>query len=64
MSGISAVRVWRSDQHYFQLSLHSQSQLLTEKIKAVRRAGTVPLETIQRIEAGVPFFVGAWGAQK
>ncbi len=50
MSSISAVGVGRTDQHYFQLSLHSQSQLLREKIKEARTAGTVAPETIQRIE--------------
>ena len=50
MSSISAVGVGRTDEHYFQLSLHSQSQLLREKIKEARTAGTVAPETIQRIE--------------
>jgi hypothetical protein len=51
MSSISAVGVGRTDEHYFQLSLHSQSQLLREKIKEVRTTGTVAPETIQRIES-------------
>jgi hypothetical protein len=50
MSSISAVGVGRTDQHYFQLSLHSQSQLLREKIKEARTTGTAAPETIQRIE--------------
>jgi hypothetical protein len=51
MSSISAVGVGRTDQHYFQLSLHSQSQLLREKMKEARTTGTVAPETIQRIES-------------
>jgi hypothetical protein len=52
MSGISAARVGRIDQ--LQMTLHSQSQLLTEK----------SFETIQRNAAGLPFFADAWGVQK
>ena len=50
MSSISAVGVGRTDEHYLRLSLHSQSQLLREKIKEARSTGTVAPETIQRIE--------------
>jgi hypothetical protein len=68
MSSISAVGVGRTDQHYFQLSLHSQSQLLREKIKEARSSGTVAPETVQRIEGHLSAMsqeknpVGQWKA--
>jgi hypothetical protein len=64
MSGISSVRVGRSDHHYFRWPRRSQSQLLRERIKALRNTGMVPSETIQRNAAGLPFFASAWGVQK
>jgi hypothetical protein len=51
MSSISAVGIGRTEHNYVQLSLHSQSQVLREKVKAARSAGTVPSDAIQRIES-------------
>ena len=61
MSVISAVGIGRRDQPDFELNLHSQSQLFRERGAQYRYAAP---EIIQRIEAGLRFFAGTWGAQK
>jgi hypothetical protein len=50
MNTIPAIGVGRTNHKYFQLSLHSKSASLRDKIKLARQAGQVPPETIQRIE--------------
>ena len=51
MSSISAVGIGRTNQNDVQLSLHSKSQFLREKIKLARQAGRMPPEVFQRIES-------------
>jgi hypothetical protein len=50
MNAIPAIGVGRANHKYLQLSLHSKSAFLRDRIRLARQSGRVPPEIIQRIE--------------